>query len=323
MNRIDVSIVIPTFNRQESLVRTLDSFFHQTYPRENFEIIVVDGGNDDTEKIIRDIEKSHPNLRYIKQYDRGASSARNLGINNSRGEIVGFTDDDCVVDPGWIEHAVRSLQNLEFCGVQGIILPEKKIHLKNKIFGYADVPTCTGKENYFSFPTCNIFYRKKYLIEISGFDKELTYSEDDDLAIRLIKKGYKIHFNKNMIVYHEVRYLNIIKYVFKRLKRKETVPLFFKKHPEFRDRFFLKTFVPSHIYIIFAIGALIIYLLNLDITIPLLFTIFAFLATRVFIDQKYKMMPVRVLFFWRYFIIDFASVYYHAKGSIKYKSLLI
>jgi len=49
-NGIGVSIVIPTFNRQESLLRTLDSFFNQTYPHENFEIIVVDGSNDDTEK---------------------------------------------------------------------------------------------------------------------------------------------------------------------------------------------------------------------------------------------------------------------------------
>ncbi|HWQ95764.1 MAG TPA: glycosyltransferase, partial [Candidatus Methylomirabilis sp.] len=253
MNEIEVSIVIPTFNRQESLVRTLASFFNQTYPQENFEIIIVDGSTDDTEEIIKDIKKDHQNLRYIKQMDKGAASARNLGIINSKGEIVGFTDDDCIVDQCWIEQAVKSLQNAEFCGVQGIILPEVKIQMKNKILGYADVPTCTGKESYFSFPTCNIFYRKKYLIEIECFDKRLTYSEDDDLAIRLIKKGYKIHLNKNMIVHHEVRYLNIIKYIFRRLKRKETIPLFFRKHPELRDRFFLKIFVPSHVYIIFAL----------------------------------------------------------------------
>lgn len=322
MNKIEVSIVIPTFNRQESLVRTLNSFFDQTYPQENFEIIVVDGFTDNTEQIIKDIIKSHPNLRYIKQFDRGAASARNIGITHSNGEIIGFTDDDCVVDPRWIEQAAGTLRNEDFCGVKGITLPEKKIQMKNKIFCYADMPFSTGKESNFTYPTCNIFYRKKYLIEISGFDKKLTYSEDDDLAVRLIKKGYKIHFNKKMIVYHEVRYLNIIKYIFKRLKRKETIPLFFKKHPELRDRFFLKIFVPSHVYIIFAIGTLIIYLLNRDITIPLSLTIFAFLATRVFTDRNYKMMPVRLLFFWRYFILDFASVYYHVKGSIKHRSLL-
>jgi len=109
----------------------------------------------------------------------------------------------------------------------------------------------------------------------------------------------------------------------KRIKRKETVPLFFKKHPELRERFFLKIFVPSHVYVIFAIGTFIIFLLNLDVSIPLFLTIFAFLVTRVLIDKNFKMMFVRILFFWRYSIIDFASVYYHVKGSIKYRSLLI
>jgi glycosyltransferase involved in cell wall biosynthesis len=323
VNRIEVSIVIPTFNRQASLLRTLDSLFNQTFSQEKFEIIVVDGSTDNTEKIIKDIIKSHQNLRYIKQLDKGASSARNLGIINSNGEIVGFTDDDCVVDPVWIEQALESLKNADFCGVQGITLPEIKIQTKNKILGYADVATYTGKEKYKTYPTCNIFYRNKSLIEISCLDEKLTYGEDDDLAFRLIKRGNEIYLNKNMIVYHEVRYLNILEYISKRLKRRESLPLFVKKHPEYRNRLFLKVFVPSHVYIIFAIGTFISYVLNLDISIPLFFTLFAFLVTRVFIDRNYIMMFVRILFFWRYFIIDFANVYYLVKGSIKHRSLLI
>jgi len=116
-----------------------------------------------------------------------------------------------------------------FLRVKGIILPEKKIQINNKIFCYADVPTCTGKENIVSFPTCNIFYRKKCLIEISCFDKELTYSEDDDLAFRLIKKGYKIHMNRDMKVYHEVRYINLIQYVFKKNKKKRNSSIIFQE----------------------------------------------------------------------------------------------
>jgi len=324
-NRIEVSIVIPTFNRQESLVRTLDSLFNQTCPQENFEIIIVDDGStDDTKKLIHEIKKSHQNLCYLKQKNKGAASARNLGIFNAKGDIIGFTDDDCILSSTWVELAIESFKDIEFCGIQGITLPEKEIKIQNKIFYYSDVVTHTGKEKYDTYPTCNIFYRKKNLIQVSGFDEKMgSISEDDDLAFRLIKKGYKIHLNQNMIVYHEVRYLNIIKYAFKRLKRNESIPLFFKKHPEFRDRLFLKIFVPSHVYIIFAIGTFIIYLLNLDVSIPLFITIFAFFVTRVFIDRNYIMMFVRILFFWRYFIIDFASVYYLIKGSIKHRSLLI
>lgn len=325
LNNIEISIIIPTFNRHESLIRTLDSLFDQTFPQEKFEIIIVDDGStDDTENSIHEIRKNHQNLVYLKQKNKGAGSARNLGILNAKGDIVGFTDDDCIVSSTWVELAIGSLKNIEFCGVQGITLPQKEIKSQNKIFFYSDVVTHTGTEKYASYPTCNVFYRKKNLMEVSGFDEKMgSWTEDDDLAFRLIKKGYKIYLNKDMVVYHEVRYLNIFKYVFNRLKRKESIPLFFKKHPELRDRFFLKLFVPSHVYIIFAIGTIIIYLLNLNFYIPLFLTIFAFLTTRVFIDRNYIMMFVRILFFWRYFILDFASLYYHLKGSIKHRSLLI
>lgn len=324
-NRINVSIVIPTFNRKGTLRKTLDSLFNQTFPQENFEIIIVDDGStDDTEEFIEEIKGFHKNLCYFKQRNKGAASARNLGIFNAKGEIIGFTDDDCIVSPTWIEYGVKLLQDFEFCGSQGITLPQKEIQTRNKIFNYLDVVIHTGKEKYPSYPTCNIFYRKKILIEESGFDEKMgSLTEDDDLAYRLIKKGYKINFNRNMIVYHEVRYINILEYVLKRLKRIESKPLFIKKHPEFRKNLFLKIFIPSHVYIILAIGTFVFYLFNLDATIPLFFTIFSFLVTRVFIDKNYMMMPVRIALFWRYFIIDFAGVYYYVKGSIKHRSLLI
>ena len=323
-NRIEVSIVIPTFNRQKSLLGTLDSLFNQTFPQENFEIIIVDDGSTvDISCIINEIKKIHQNIRYFKQKNRGAASARNLGISNSNGDIIGFTDDDCIVSSNWIELAVESMHDLKLCGVQGITLPQKKILKIKKIFYFADVATITGKEKHHSYGAGNIFYRKKNLIEVSGFDEKLLFAEDDDLAFNLIKKGYIIHFNRNMVVYHEVRYINFINYVFKRLKRNESIPLFYKKHPELRDRFFFNFFDPTHLYLIFGIGTIFIYFLNLNVSIPSFFTIFAFLVKRVFIDGNYIMMFIRILLFWRYFIIDSANFYYLVKGSIKHETLLI
>ena len=229
-NKIRVSIIIPTLNRQKTLLQTLDSLFNQTFHEENFEIVVIDGSTDDTEKVIEGIKKTHHNLRYFKQMSKGVAAARNIGILNSKGEIIGFTDDDCIADPAWIESAVESLQNIEFCGVQGVTLPQEKIKMKNKIFDYADVAIYTGNEKYASYPTCNIFYRKKNLIEISCFDEKMgSYAEDNDLAFRLIRKGYKICLNNNMMVFHETRYINILNFIFKRAKRIETLPLFVKK----------------------------------------------------------------------------------------------
>jgi len=324
-NKIQVSIIIPTFNRQKSLIRMLESLFTQTIPQENFEIIIVnDGSTDDTEKIILDLIKSHPNINYIKQSNKGIASARNKGIINSNGDIIGFTDDDCIVDPSWIENAVESLKNPAFCGVQGKTLPESKIDQKKLIFHYVHAVKNTGKEKSKSYQTCNIFHRKKVLNEISGFDEKLRYGSDDDLAFRLIRKGYKIHFDENVLVYHEVRYQNLLSYISKKLIRDGDLPLYYKKNPEYRDRIFLKIFARrSHVYPVFAVGTILMYLLNLGVFIPLIFTTFAFLASRVFPDKNYRMMPIRLLLFWRYLLIDFASVYYVVKGSIKNGYLLI
>jgi glycosyltransferase involved in cell wall biosynthesis len=324
-NKIKASIIIPTFNRQASLLETLDSLFNQTFPRENFEIIVVDDGStDETEKVMIEMEKNHFNLRYLRQENKGAASARNLGILNANGEIIGFTDDDCTVNSTWIISAVESFERNEISGVQGITLPEREIKLRNKIFAIADMPFINFDE-YNPYPTCNIFYKRKNLIEISGFDEKLgSYSEDTDLAIRIMKQGNIIHLNKNMIVYHETRYLNLLTFIFKRLKRLESVPLFVKKNPEFRKRLFLGIFYQkNHIYPFFLLITTLLYIYKVNVLIPALFTILFYLYSRVITDRDYKMMPLRIFFFWRYFLLDFASIYYLLIGSIKYKCILI
>jgi len=286
-------------------------------------IIVNDGSTDDTEKTILSLIEDHPNIRYIKQSNKGIASARNLGISMAKGDIIGITDDDCVVESSWIEHAAGSLKNPEFCGVRGIILPEMKTKKKKKIFEYEHIAKSTGKEKYPSYPTGNIFYRRKHLIESSGFDENLKFGSDDDLAFRLIKKGYKIQLNTNMIVYHEIQYNSMVKEVSKRARRFEYLPLLVKKNPEYRDRFFLKIFLPRHIYPAFSMATIIMFLLNVNIYIPLFLTVYAFLATRVFVDKNYISMPKRIMFSFKYFLMDFAGFYYALKGSIKYMNLVI
>ena len=104
---IEVSVVIPTYNRKERLKDTLESLFHQTIPKDQYEIIVVDDGSSDgTEELVQVMIKTSPcSLRYFKQKNQGQAAARNLGIKNAVAEIIGFTDDDCIVDAGWIQKA--------------------------------------------------------------------------------------------------------------------------------------------------------------------------------------------------------------------------
>lgn len=114
-----VSVVIPTYNRRDTLQQCLASVTHQTYS--NYEVIVVDDGStDSTDEMIR---WRFPDVRYIRQRtNHGPAAARNLGIEVARGEIVAFTDDDCQLPPEFLSRIVEGYYRYsEVAGVGGFL----------------------------------------------------------------------------------------------------------------------------------------------------------------------------------------------------------
>ena len=97
-----VTIIIPTYNRKDSVLRMLDSLKRQTYPMDRFEVIVVDDGStDDTQSI--DNQQFPYNFRYVRQKNQGATIARNHGVTISTAEILVFIDDDITISPKTLE----------------------------------------------------------------------------------------------------------------------------------------------------------------------------------------------------------------------------
>ncbi|KKU05630.1 MAG: hypothetical protein UX07_C0014G0001, partial [Parcubacteria group bacterium GW2011_GWA2_45_30] len=97
---IKYSIIIPTYNRAGLLKQGLEAVAAQTVPRYMYEVIVInDGSRDYTNRVAEEFQKNHPeiNFTYLKQKNHGVSHARNQGIKRAKGEIIFFTDDDCVV----------------------------------------------------------------------------------------------------------------------------------------------------------------------------------------------------------------------------------
>lgn len=101
-----VSVVIPTFNRSSLIYKTLDSLLEQDYPKEDFEVIVVDNNSsDNTEEALRayiDNHRGQVNLQYTKELRQGDGYARNSGAAIARGEYLLFCDDDSLFDTNWI-----------------------------------------------------------------------------------------------------------------------------------------------------------------------------------------------------------------------------
>jgi glycosyltransferase involved in cell wall biosynthesis len=192
-----VSIVVPTRNRSAYLARLLASFVRLRYPR--WEALVVDDGStDDTSAVVERYRAEGLPLIYLYQPWRKMGAARNLGIEHARGEVVAFTDDDCVVEPDWLDAIAQTFEaHPEALGVQGKTVTD---HAAMTPFT-RQVEQLQGGPPY---RTCNIAYRLDVLRELGGFDRELIRGEDVVMGMRVLERG-SIVFAPQAVVEHPPR----------------------------------------------------------------------------------------------------------------------
>src|SRR5690242_16282570 len=95
------SVVVPTYNRPQPLSRCLDALARLYYPREQFEVIVVDDGSTESLAALVKNFQERLDIRYLREEHAGPGMARNVGAAHARGEYLAFTDDDCAPCPDW------------------------------------------------------------------------------------------------------------------------------------------------------------------------------------------------------------------------------
>lgn len=207
-----VSIILSSYNGERGIGKTLTSLEQQTYS--NIEMVVVDDGSTDrTAEIIRKHMAHDPRIRLVQhKTNLRLAAGRNTGIKNSQGEIVCFTDDDCIADPRWIEELVKVYRvRPEVGGVGGRIEPYHAHSLlekyasygKNRVYDHTPVVGFSGRftrylQKYFGWNSytlkngqpiesimgMNSSYRRTTLERIQGFDTTLVKGEDWDANIR-------------------------------------------------------------------------------------------------------------------------------------------
>ena len=213
MNSFDISVIIPTRDRSESLKKVLNSFADQSYPCGKFEVIVIDDGSlDDTESSVKGLQNNIPfKLSYLKQDKSGPAAARNKGINLAQSQMLLFTGDDTLPTSDFIAQHLKFHRRFPDVAVLGFTDWSKESEITDFMryiapnglqFRYESIKNSHDCD-FCHFYTSNISLSKKWFID-ERFDEAFKFAtlEDTELAYRLKKKGLRIIFNKKAINYH-------------------------------------------------------------------------------------------------------------------------
>ena len=230
-----VSVVVCAYNAERTIDRCLASLAVLNYP--DYEVIVVNDGSRDRTLAIAE---SYAFCRIISQPNKGLSVARNVGAEAGTGEIVAYTDSDCVADPDWLSYLVAKMEasNLAACGGPNFPPPEDTL-VPAVVAVAPGGPThvLLSDEVAEHIAGCNMAFNRKALLRLGGFDPIYRAAGDDvDICWRFQDAGYVIGFSPAAVVWH-FRRNTVAAYCKQQRGYGKAEALVYAKHP-FRFNFF-------------------------------------------------------------------------------------
>jgi glycosyltransferase involved in cell wall biosynthesis len=330
--RVQVSVVVPTYKRPDLLRKCLEALTKQDFPPEAYEIIIVDDAvSEETRSLVEKFQECRvigdrgivreaatcSRIRYaVATETQGPAAARNLGWRMARGEIIAFTDDDCLPETDWLKEGVAAIQN-GFDGISGqVIVP---------ISGTpTDYEKNVSRLEISQFVTANCFYRRSALEAAGGFDERFTmaWREDADLQFRMLTLCYKLGFAPAARVVHPVRSAPWGVSIKEQRKAKFNA-LLFKKYPDLYRKFiqpspplryygivllsvgFLAAFLSQHIWI--AMGTILLWAV-----LVLEFTFLRLEQTKRTPDHILEMLVTSM-------VIPYLSIFWRLYGAFSYR----
>jgi glycosyltransferase involved in cell wall biosynthesis len=202
------SVIIPTFLRPYQLHSCLNSLAFLDYPKDRFEVIVVDDGSEKPpDKIVTSFKNMFA-IKLIRQSHAGPAAARNAGAAKAEGRFLAFTDDDCLPDPDWLKSLEKKSLENPGCAIAGRTyngLPEN-------LFAEASQELIEYFHSYFnvmphhaSFLTSNnMAVAANDFDNVGGFDANFKYAggEDREFCYRWLKSGYRLIYEREAKVKH-------------------------------------------------------------------------------------------------------------------------
>lgn len=196
-----ISVVIPTFNEEANIAQCLVSLTHQTVPRNEYEIIVVDGGSKDETCTIA---KKYADLVFT-QTSKKVGGARNDGVMAARGEIVATTDADCILPRTWIARLAEDFADPEIAQVYGPVYPIEEGVGNSFSLLLANTFSRIGyySRTYYYTLGCNTAFRKEAFIK-AGMYRCIDAGDDLEISMRIKDLG-EIYFDNNLKVGFSMR----------------------------------------------------------------------------------------------------------------------
>ncbi len=219
---ISISVIICTHNRAELLRKALESIVNQDFPKEHYEILVVDNASTDHTKEVAKAFLGAANLRYVYEGRLGLCIARNSGWQAARGEYVAYFDDDAIALPGWLSAVQEGFSMAPDVGIVGgpaaPIWEESPpswltVHLAGALSIINYGPTSKRIEDVYkeTLIGTNMAIARKVLEEVGGFHPSLdrvgeNLLSNGDLYLQkeVIRRGYGCYYNPNMAIDHLV-----------------------------------------------------------------------------------------------------------------------
>lgn len=199
-----ISVVVCSYNGAATLEECLRSLVGLNYP--DYEVIVVDDGSTDATP---QIAAKFPQVRTIRQENLGLSAARNTGARAARGQVVAFTDSDCVADANWLLYLAMAMRDQEADAIGGPNLPPADDNWVAKCVAASPggpSHVMLGDRRAEHVPGCNMAFDRAKLLAIGGFDPQFRVAGDDvDMCWRFLDAGLTIGYAPAAFVWHHRR----------------------------------------------------------------------------------------------------------------------
>ena len=205
-----ISVIIPAKN-EERLIRSCITSLHQlNYPKDQFEILIIDGlSADRTAEVAREMGAT-----VIRNEKQTVSPGRNIGFENAKGELIAFTDADCIVDKAWLSSCVKYFEKDDTVACVGgpNLTPADESDFGKAVGFVFDQPVFAAGsiharelnevKEVTSIPGCNAIYRQSVLSRVMPLDETMLTGDDTLLNRKILDLGYRLLYTPDVKVFH-------------------------------------------------------------------------------------------------------------------------